>query len=204
MVRFKILIVDDEHNVIAALKRFLSRHNYEVDSATDGEQGLTAISKKSFDLVLLDLKMPGMDGMTVLVKALAIDPDLNIIIQTGHGGVVDAVQALKLGATDFLEKNCDPAILRTRVEQVHKQWSLRQANAALAKKSHCSFSYPDLIGESATMLKLKDMITRVAPTDATILIQGESGTGKEIVSRAIVDYLPPVPENQPKFSSTVT
>jgi DNA-binding NtrC family response regulator len=185
MDRFKILIIDDEKNVVSSLKRFLSRHDYEIDSASDGEKGLAILGNQSFDLLLLDLKMPGMDGMTVLRQALEIAPDLKIIIQTGHGGVADAVKALKIGATDFLEKSCDPAILRTRVEQVYTQWSLSRANAALAKNCLCSFNYPDLIGESSAMLKLKDMITRVAPTDSTILIQGESGTGKEIIARAI-------------------
>jgi len=185
MSRFKILIIDDEHHVISSLKRFFVHSDYDITSATTGEAGLEKIRNQSFDLVLLDLKMPGMSGMTVLEKALALNPDLKIIIQTGHGGVHEAVKALKLGATDFLEKSSDPAILRTRIDQVYNQWTLVQANKNLEASSLKPFHFPGLIGESKAMLKLKDMITRIGPTDTTILIQGESGTGKELVARAI-------------------
>ncbi len=183
--RFTILIVDDEEQVHSSLQRFFSRYNYVILSAKNGEEALDKLDGVAVDLMLLDLLMPGIDGMTVLKKACEKVPDLKVIIQTGHGGVAEAVEALKHGASDFLEKGASPEILRKRVGQIYELWLLEQKNKALERQRPITFSYDQMVGESPAMAKLKDMIVRVAPTDTTVLIQGESGTGKELIARAI-------------------
>ena len=183
--KFTILIVDDEPSVISSLQRFFSRYNYQFLTALNGKDALEVLNTADVDLVILDLNMPGMDGFTVLKKARLLIPDLKIIIQTGHGGVTEAVEALKQGASDFLEKGSSPEILKKRVGQVYEIWLLEQKNKELSDRSPSEFLFEKLVGESPKMKKLKDMIVRVAPTDTTVLIQGESGTGKELIARAI-------------------
>jgi len=183
--KFTILIVDDEPSVISSLQRFFARYNYQLVTALNGKEALEILNTTDVALVILDLNMPGMDGFTVLKKARLLIPDLKIIIQTGHGGVTEAVEALKQGASDFLEKGSSPEILKKRVGQVYEIWLLEQKNKELSDRSANEFLFEKLVGESPKMKKLKDMIVRVAPTDTTVLIQGESGTGKELIARAI-------------------
>ena len=183
--QFSILIVDDEKEIISSLVRLFARNDFQVLSAVDGSRGLEILAAEHVDLLILDLKMPGMDGISVLKKALEIKPGLKVIIQTGYGGVGEAVEAIKLGASDFLQKGDSPEILRLRVGKVHQLWLLEQENSDLRSGSGPQFSYSGLLGESAKVQRLKDMIVRVGPTDTTVLIQGESGTGKELVARAI-------------------
>jgi DNA-binding NtrC family response regulator len=152
--------------------------------ANNGQKGLELLSLHHIDLLLLDLKMPGIDGLTVLREAKKMCPALKVIIQTGHGGVNEAVEAVKNGASDFLVKGDSPEILRTRVGLIHEQWQLRLENKVLRGESN-SFDFDKLIGASSAMMKLKEMIVRVAPTETTVLIQGESGTGKELVAQAL-------------------
>ncbi len=183
--KFTLLVVDDEESVINSLKRFFARYNYDILAALSGDKALDILGSTPVDLLILDLKMPGMDGLTLLKKARLMIPDLKIIIQTGHGGVAEAVEALKQGATDFLEKGGSPEILRKRVGQLYEIWLLAQQNQDLRARNANEFLFDEFVGESPKMEKLKDMIVRVAPTDTTVLIQGESGTGKELVARAI-------------------
>lgn len=182
---FSILIIDDEEAVLSSLKRFFGRYNYQLHTAISGEDGLAVLESTPVDLLILDLKMPGMDGFTVLKKARELIPNLKVIIQTGHGGVAEAVEALKQGASDFLEKGGSPEILKTRVGRLYEIWLLEQKNRELQDKREQRFDFHQLVGSSLKMTQLKDMIIRVAPTDTTVLIQGESGTGKELVARAI-------------------
>lgn len=182
---FTILFVDDEQSAHSSLNRFFAKYNYTMVSALEANEALAYLETNSPDLVILDLKMPGMDGLTLLKKIKETHADLKVIIQTGHGGVNEAVEALKHGASDFLEKGSSPEILRTRVNQVYELWLLEQQNRELKESSPQHFHFPGLIGESIKIQKLKDMIVRVAPTETTVLIQGESGTGKELVARAI-------------------
>lgn len=183
--QFSILIVDDEKAIISSLTRRFIRSNFLISSACDGTGALKILAEKTFDLMILDLKMPGMDGISVLKKAQAIVPGIKVIIQTGYGGVSEAVEAIKLGASDFLQKGDSPEILSLRVGKIYELWLLEQENINLRRHSGAEFSYPRLIGSSDKVLRLKDMIVRVAPTDTTVLIQGESGTGKELIARAI-------------------
>lgn len=183
--RFSLLVVDDEQKTFTAMERFFVRYNFDLSFALNGEQALHFITRKTIDLMLLDIKMPGMDGLEVLKEAKGINPDVKVIILTGHGGIAEAVEALKLGASDFLEKGGPPEILESRVRGAVDLWKARQENQSLKQGLSQSFQFKGLVGESPAIQKLKEMIVRVAPSEASVLIQGESGTGKELVAQAI-------------------
>ncbi len=183
--KFSLLIVDDEQKMLTAMERFFISYNFNLNFAINGEQALHFLSKKTIDLMLLDIKMPGMDGLEVLKEAKAINPDVKVIILTGHGGIAEAVEALKLGASDFLEKGGPPEILQSRVMTAVDLWKARQENQNLKQGLSQSFQFEGLVGESPAIQKLKEMIVRVAPSEASVLIQGESGTGKELIAQAI-------------------
>lgn len=183
--QFTILVVDDEQSILNSIQRFFKKDNYRVILADSGEEGLAILAKNSVDLLLLDLKMPGMDGLTVLKKAKDLLPELKVIIQTGHGGVSEAVEAIRNGASDFLEKGGSPELLRNRVGLIYENWLLSQKEWDGKERRGYVFDFDKLVGESPPILKLKDLIVRVADTDTTVLIQGESGTGKELVAQAL-------------------
>lgn len=182
---FTILVVDDEISILNSLKRLFRKTGYRILLAEDGRKGLELLESTQVDLMLLDLKMPGMDGFEVLERALECRPALKIIIQTGHGGVQEAVKAVQKGALDFLVKGEALDVLNNRIRQVYEHWQLEQENLALRRKDAEQFEFDRLIGESPPMVQLKKLITRVAPTDSTVLIQGESGTGKELIAQAL-------------------
>jgi len=181
MEQFTILAVDDDPALLRSLKRVFFSQPYRLLTTTDPEKALPLLAQHDIQLVLLDLKMPGRDGMSLLRDITGHYPDMTVIMLTGHGGVRQAVEAVKLGAADFLEKPCPPDILCQRIAAYHAIWRQRQDN----KETHPAFSYPGLIGESPGMQALKALIVRVASSDAPVLIHGESGTGKELVARAI-------------------
>ncbi len=182
---FTLLIVDDEQDIHLAMKRFFARSPYRLLFAENGMEALDCLSKNPVDLMLLDLKMPGMDGMEVLNEVVDSRPNLKVIMLTAHGGVQDAVAAIKLGATDFIEKTAFPEMLKQKIAHVYQMWQIEHDNSQLRDQLTASFQFDDLIGDSPPMLKLKNMIARIGPSDASILIQGESGTGKELVAQAI-------------------
>lgn len=179
---FTILAVDDEPAVLSSLKRVLSSRPYEVLTTTDPEQAIPIIEQNSIGLVLLDLKMPGRDGISLLSDITRFFPDVSVIMLTGHGGVQEAVEAIKLGAADFLEKPCPHDLLCQRLAVYHKIWKQRSQSRKMSKQV---FYYPELIGESPVMQELQSLIVRVAASDVTVLVQGASGTGKELVARAV-------------------
>jgi len=183
--RFTLLIVDDDQDVQNAMRRYFGRAPYRLLFANNGEGALDTLSRNSVSLMLLDLKMPGMDGLEVLRAVMAERPELKVIMLTGHGGVQEAVAAMKLGAVDFFEKAISPDVLKKKVDQLHAMWQLEQENRLLRDRLDARFTFEGLIGESPPMLKLKDMIARIAPTDTSVLIEGESGTGKELIAQAI-------------------
>ncbi len=182
---FTMLVVDDEKNVQNSLRRFFAHAPYQMLFADNGEDALSQLASTPVSLMLLDLKMPGMGGHEVLRLAMEKRPDLKVIMLTGHGGVRDAVEAIKLGAVDFFEKTISPDVLKKKTDQIHELWKLEQENRQLRDQLDTRFRFEGLIGESPAMVRLKNMITRIAPTDTSILIQGESGTGKELIAQAI-------------------
>ncbi len=182
----RILIVDDEEDLTLGYSRCLSKVGYEVKTASSGEDAIDILKKEIFDLVLLDIRLPQMDGMEVLSKALEIDPDLVIIMITAHGSVQSAVDAMRLGAYDYLMKGFDHDELRVVVNKALDVHKLKREVSQL--KLNEQRRYPDIaiFGNSPKIRSVKELIKVVARTPKTsVLIQGESGTGKELVSKAI-------------------
>jgi DNA-binding NtrC family response regulator len=180
----KILVIDDERSIRNTLKDILEYEKYEVTTAENGIKGFEILKKNTFDILLLDIKMPEIDGMEVLEKVRKDYPDLQIIMISGHGNVDTAVKAVKNGAFDFIEKPLDLNRLLVTVRNALDRTELITETKTLRRKISKSY---DLIGESPAIMQIKEMIDRVAPTDARVLITGENGTGKEVVARWLHD-----------------
>ncbi|MCH8559054.1 MAG: sigma-54 dependent transcriptional regulator [Balneolia bacterium] len=178
----RILITDDESSIRSALKEILEFENYEVDEASSGDQALQKLHEESFDLMLLDIKMKGIDGFEVLEALNERKVSLPVIMLTGHGTIEMAIQATKLGAFDFLQKPPDLNRLLITVRNALERGTLQRENRKM-KRSVKGVS--EIIGESEGIKQIKETIAKVAPTDARVLITGENGTGKELVARSL-------------------
>jgi two-component system response regulator HydG len=181
----RILIVDDELVVRDSLQKWFDSEGYETGAAAGGREALTAIQQKQWDLALVDIKMPGMDGMDLQKKLREVDPELIVVIMTGYASVETAVQALKGGAYDYITKPIDPDELVHLVSNAlgHKRY--RRELERLRENLQEIYPETKLIGNSPPMRHVLELIEMVAPTDTTVLVFGESGTGKELVARAI-------------------
>lgn len=180
-----ILIVDDEQIVRESLKQWFIEDDYCVETACDGETALKMYKKGKYDLILTDIKMPGISGLDLLEKLKAEDPAAVIILITAFASVPTAIQALKAGAYDYITKPVDPDELSHVIKRAVDQKRLLHENAALKENIDVILKPDNLIGQSEQMKKIFDLIKTVAPTDTTVLIRGESGTGKELVAKAI-------------------
>ncbi|MDP3928606.1 MAG: sigma-54 dependent transcriptional regulator [Bacteroidota bacterium] len=180
----RILIIDDEKAIRNTLREILEYESYQVDEAANGEEGLQKIENEEYDAVLCDVKMPKMDGMTVLSKAKEIDEDLPFVMISGHGNVEMAVEATKKGAFDFIVKPPDLNKLLITLRNTIDRKELVIETKVLRRKASKT---RDIIGESPAIKNILDTIDKVAPTDARILITGENGTGKELVARWVYE-----------------
>ncbi len=177
-----ILIIDDERAIRKTLSEILSFEGYKIDEAADGEEGLKRFSEKPFDLVLCDIKMPKLDGIEFLEKAREINPDIPIIMISGHGNIDTAVEAVKKGAFDYISKPPDLNRLLITLRNATEKQSLVTETKVLKRKVG---KVQEMVGTSSAIQKIKDTIDKVAPTDARVLITGENGVGKELVARWI-------------------
>lgn len=178
----KILIIDDEKSIRRTIKEILEFEKYTVDEAEDGQQGLDMAIKGNYDVVLSDIKMPKLDGIELLNKLIAHGTDSALIMMSGHGNIETAVDAVKKGAFDYLAKPIDLNRLLVTIRNAMDKSTLVAETKVLKKKINKSY---EMIGDSKALNNIRDMIEKVAPTDARILITGSNGSGKELVAREI-------------------
>lgn len=175
-----ILIIDDERAIRNVLKDILTNEGFKVDEAADGEEGLKKIAGASYDLVLCDIKMPKIDGLEFLQKVTETNPETPVIMISGHGNIETAVDAVKKGAFDYISKPPDLNRLLITIRNAMDKTSLVKETRVLKRKVA---KVQEIIGESEAILKIKETIEKVAPTDARVLVTGENGSGKELVAR---------------------
>jgi two-component system nitrogen regulation response regulator NtrX len=178
----KILVIEDDNKIRSILKEILEEKNHEVDDAPDGVEGLKKLEQGFYDLCLCDIKMPKMDGMEVLEKAKEAEIGANFIMISAHGTIDVAVEAVKKGAFDFLQKPFDLGRLEITLRNALDKSTLQRETKTLKKKIS---KKNEMVGESAAIWEVKEMIGKVAPTDARVLITGPNGSGKELVARWI-------------------
>jgi two-component system nitrogen regulation response regulator NtrX len=177
-----VLIVDDEVNICISLKKILEDDGYRVEYTHNGNDAIQRLEDFPPDAVLLDVRMEGMDGLEVLEKMLAIDPDLKVVMISGHSGISDAVKAIKIGAFDFLEKPLSLPKVRLAVNKAVEYCRIAQENRRLRERWA---ENGRMIGKGRAITELREIIGRVGPSNAKVLIRGESGTGKELIAMAL-------------------
>ena len=180
-----ILVVDDKDSMRNMLIETLMEEGYRVDAAEDGKKALDLVSNKSYDLVLTDLKMPDVNGLEVLTGIKNIDSESAVIVMTAYGTIEDAVEAMKIGAYDFITKPFDTERLCFLVNRALENRRLKAENLLLREEALADQGLDNIIGKNAKMMELSQLIQKVARSDASVLLQGESGTGKELFAKAI-------------------
>ena len=175
----KILIIDDERSIRNSLKEILADEGYDVDVAENGAQGCAMVDKEKYSVIFCDIKMPEMDGMEVLDRLVGMGVDAAVIMISGHGDIDTAVECIKKGAFDFIQKPLDLNRILITIKNATEKVTLVKETKILKKKVYGQ----EMVGESPALLQVKDMIDKVAPTDARVLIVGSNGTGKELVAR---------------------
>ena len=181
----RILVVDDEVNIREAIAKILAKQGHDVAVASDGTAALAALRDGAFQVVITDLKMAGADGMAVLRAAKEADPSVEVILMTAYGTVESAVEAMKLGAYDYLTKPMDPTRLPFLVGKALERRFMGVENLRLRERLRVRDEFRSVVGQSQAMRGIFEVVDQVAETDATILLQGESGTGKELVAQAL-------------------
>jgi len=185
MEKGRILIVDDEEIVRTSISDCLKKDGYEIVSVEDGYKALEKVNDEDWDLALVDLKMPGIDGLQVLRKINAVNPRIAVIIITAYATVESAVAAMKEGAVDYIMKPFTADELHIRIDKALEKSRLVTENIYLRQELTDKYKFSNIISKSKAMQEVFNLIEKVAPTDSTILIRGESGTGKELIARAI-------------------
>ncbi len=182
----KILIIDDERAIRRALREILEFEKFEVDEAENGKQGVDKSKSELYDIIFCDIKMPEIDGMEVLDELLKSKVETPVIMISGHGNIETAVQAIKKGAYDFIEKPLDLNRILVTIRNAQDKAVLQEEKKVL-KKTVSKFKGSSIIGETEAITNIKEMIEKVAPSDARVLVTGENGTGKELVARSLHD-----------------
>jgi DNA-binding NtrC family response regulator len=181
----RILIIDDEAGIRDSLETLLTLEGFRVEMAADGQAGLDQLTRHSYDLLLLDLALPGESGIDLLPRIKSLTPDLPIIMITAYGTVNNVVDAIRAGASNFIQKPWDNekllADIRVAIGKNRAEEEVKQLKRTLKQR----YSFQNIVGKSESMLKLFDLIEQIAPSRSTVLIQGESGTGKELIAKAI-------------------
>jgi two-component system, NtrC family, nitrogen regulation response regulator NtrX len=180
----RILIVDDEQPIRRALKSVLDNEPYEVDEAVDGIDGIEQAKKKKYDVIFLDIRMPRMDGLEAISKILEVSPDSSIVMISGHGDIATAVDSVRRGAFDYLQKPLDLNRVLITIRNALNRSTLITETKVLRRKAQQS-KVQEIIGQSELIQKVKAKIEMAAPVDARVLILGPNGTGKELVARWI-------------------
>ena len=178
----RILVIDDERSIRNTLKDVLEYEKYEIDLAEDGTSGIELFGQQQYDAVLCDIKMAKMDGIEVLQKLQEVSSDVPVIMISGHGNIDTAVDSIKKGAFDFLEKPLDLNRLLITIRNALERGSLITQTKVLKKQVSKKY---EIVGNSPAIVKVKEMIDRIAPTEARVLITGANGTGKELVAHQI-------------------
>jgi DNA-binding NtrC family response regulator len=188
--RIRILIVDDEPIVRSSLEHWFAEEGCVVETAASGKEALSKLAEAEWDIFLLDIRMPGMDGLELQARIRESHPDAIIIIMTAYASVETAVQAMKQGAHDYITKPFDPESLERMVRSAVDRRRLQKENLQLKRSLDELEQFSEIVGASPAIRQVHEMIQTVATTDATVLIRGESGTGKELVARAIHAHSP--------------
>jgi len=181
----KILVIDDEQNIRKMLTRVLSPEGFIVKEANNGLEALKRLQEENYSLVLLDLKMPGLNGIETLKEIRENDLNLPVIMMSAYGSIPEAVEAMKLGALDYLIKPFDIEELKIIINRAIKQYELEVENIYYREEEEKRFNFDEIIGKSSSINKVLEMVKSVASTPATVLVTGENGTGKELIARAI-------------------
>jgi DNA-binding NtrC family response regulator len=181
----RILIIDDEAGIRESLQTLLTLEGYTVESAVDGEAGLVEIDQKSFDLVLLDLALPGQNGIEILAQIRDRQPQLPVIMITAYGTVDNVVDAIRTGAQNFVQKPWDNEKLLADIRSAIARYRAEEENVQLKRALKQRYNFEHIVGKSDNMLRIFDLVAQVAPSRSTVLIQGESGTGKELIAKAL-------------------
>ena len=184
-MRRRLLIVDDEKNTRDGLKWALESKPLDIDLAADGEEAWERARKQNYDVIITDLKMPGMDGMALLSKVKERAPNTEILILTGHGTIESAVDAMKMGAANYMIKPINLDEVGAQVDRCLTNKEMREENIALRQELESHYGFDNIIGSSAAMAEVFDQVRLVASARSTVLIQGESGSGKELIAGAI-------------------
>jgi len=185
MVPRRILIVDDEENFRHMLSVILKKERFEVDTASDGEEGLQKVMINPYDQVLCDIRMPRMDGLEFLKEVQKANPETSVIMMSAYGTIDTAIEAMKLGAYDYISKPFKPDEIVLTLKKAEERERLRKENDLLRKAVKREYSFENIVSKNESMLKLFEVVKKVASYKSTILITGESGTGKELVARAL-------------------
>jgi len=186
----RILIVDDEAGIRDSLDTLLTLEGFQVDTAVDGRQGLDQVTRTAYDLMLLDLALPGESGIDLLPRIKSLVPDMPVILITAYGTVGNVVDAIRAGASNFVQKPWDNEKLLADIRSAIGKNKAEQEVVQLKRTLKQRVSFENIVGKSEPMLQLFDLVAQVAPSRSTVLIQGESGTGKELIAKAIHQHSP--------------